>query len=326
MRTLVLIAAFAACMSSPSSALANDVGPPATIRTKHTPSPMNRATLVPAICSPMDEREGLCRWTVIDRDPIKRPPPVSAEAHNSRALTFMAFGLTSAAFNEFAAAIEKRPDYAEAYNNRGTLYAAIRDVPHALADYNRALLLKPGYPDPFFNRAQLYKNNGKYEEAIRDYTAYLALMPGDIDGYINRAFAYRQTRDYEHAFADLDRVVHARPREADAYNARCWARAVAGIDLAKALSDCNTSLRLSRTCTALDSRGFVRFRMGDMRRAIADNTDALKIKPDLASAMYVRGLARLRLGDKVRGEADIVAAEALDPTLPATYMRYGIEP
>jgi tetratricopeptide (TPR) repeat protein len=325
MRTLILIAIMA-CMSPPSAVLANDVGPPTTPRTKHAPSPVNRAMLIPSICSPMDERQGLCRWTVIERDPIERPLPVSAEDHNSRALTFMAFGLTSAAFNEFAAAIEKRPDYAEAYNNRGTLYAAIRDVPRALSDYNRALLLKPGYPDPFFNRAQLYKNTGKYEEAIRDYTAYLALMPGDVDGYINRAFAYRQTRDYKHALADLDQVVRARPRDADAYNARCWARAVAGIDLAKALADCNKSLRLSRTCAALDSRGFVRFRMGDMRRAIADNTDALKIKPDLASAMYVRGLARLRLGDRVRGEADITAAEALDPTLPATYGRYGIEP
>lgn len=325
-KTSFIAAAAVAGFAASSASYAGDVAPIAPVRPVHSAPPVGRASLIPSICSPSDVRKGLCRMRVIEPDPYDRLPNLSAEEHNSRGINFMVFGLISTAITEFSAAIREKPDYAEAYNNRGTLYYALHDFVRAMADYNQALQLSPNYPDPFFNRAQLLNAEGKFEAALRDYDRYLELKPEDMGGYMGRAYAHRQLRQYDAALADLNRVIRARPADAEAYNARCWTRAIAGLSLSKALSDCNKSLALDRTCQTLDSRGFVYFRLGKMKHAIADNTEALKINPGLASALYIRGLARTRIGDTTGGGADIAAATALDPTLPGVYAAYGVTP
>ena len=50
------------------------------------------------------------------------------------------------------------------------------------------------------------------------------------------------------------------PNNARYFNSRCWNRALAGQDLAKALDDCNESLRLKpNDANVLNSRGLVQF-------------------------------------------------------------------
>jgi tetratricopeptide (TPR) repeat protein len=112
---------------------------------------------------------------------------------------------------------------------------------------------------------------------------------------------------------------------AQALNGRCWARALAGRDLDKALNDCNRAVRDNpKTSAFLDSRGLVYLRMGDLPKAIADYDAALALRPGAAWSLYGRGLAKARLGMKTDGQADLAAAVAVDPTLPDKAKTYGI--
>ena len=127
---------------------------------------------------------------------------------------------------------------------------------------------------------------------------------------------------------DLWIAVHPEDRRlATALNGRCWARALAGRDLEKALSDCNTAVRLSqRAADVLDSRGLVHFRRGEFSRAIADYDAALAQKPKIAWSLYGRGLAELKTGAKAQGDADLAAAATEAPNLAARAARRGLSP
>jgi tetratricopeptide (TPR) repeat protein len=94
--------------------------------------------------------------------------------------------------------------------------------------------------------------------------------------------------------------------------------------LKQALADCNEALRLMPdNATTLDSRAFVFLKMMLFDAAVSDYDRALRLKPNLAFALYGRGLARVKNGDPA-GEADITAAKAIQPDIAEEYRRYGI--
>jgi tetratricopeptide (TPR) repeat protein len=108
-------------------------------------------------------------------------------------------------------------------------------------------------------------------------------------------------------------------------NSRCWARALSGSDLDKALADCNEALDAKPDQAHFrDSRGLVYLRQEKLKNAVADYDEALKSNPKLAWAMFGRGLAYLRLGESDRGKADIAAARQLRPSIEAEAKAYGL--
>jgi tetratricopeptide (TPR) repeat protein len=112
---------------------------------------------------------------------------------------------------------------------------------------------------------------------------------------------------------------------AGALNSRCWARALGGQELDKALADCNTALKLHpNTADFLDSRGLVYLRQGNYDKAIADYDAALRLAPKTAWSLYGRGLAKSRKGMSAEGQADIAAATALQPKIAERAASFGI--
>lgn len=75
-----------------------------------------------------------------------------------------------------------------------------------------------------------------------------------------------------------------------------------------------------------DSRGLVRFRMGDYAGAVADLDAALKLDGKSAGALFVRGVAKEKLGRAAEGKVDIAAALALDPKVAETYAAREVRP
>jgi tetratricopeptide (TPR) repeat protein len=121
--------------------------------------------------------------------------------------------------------------------------------------------------------------------------------------------------------------VNLRPGSANVYNQRCFVRAEQDQDLGAALADCDKSLAMRpNDASTLDSRGFVRFRMGDNAAAIRDLSAALAAEPKLAPSLYIRGLARRKSGDPAGGNADVAAAKAIDPRIAETYAACGVTP
>ncbi len=214
-----------------------------------------------------------------------------------------------------------------AYMSRGNAWNVKGDYDRALADYDQSIKLKADDNLTYNNRARAWLGKGEPDRAIADFNESIRLEPHLYAAYLGRSVAWRVKGDFKRAIEDLNVALGGNEDYAPILNARCWTRAVAGIELDKALHDCDRALYFSRNMPAIyDSHGFVQLRRGEFAKAIADEDQALKLNPKLPAALFVRGVAKLRLGRTDEGQADIAAAEALDPQLPGRYAAWGVTP
>lgn len=164
------------------------------------------------------------------------------------------------------------------------------------------------------------------EEKISELTEKISKDPTDSKSYIDRGNAYQQKGEHERAIADFSQAITIKPDDADNWNHRCWGRAIAGIELKQALTDCERSLQLRpNDANTLDSRAFVYVKLGEYDRAIAGYTAALNVNATLATSRYGRGLAKLRKGDNKGGNADIAAAERINKNIGKDFEKWGIK-
>jgi tetratricopeptide (TPR) repeat protein len=241
---------------------------------------------------------------------------------------------------------------------------ARHDLQPAMADFSRAITLAPGDPQYYLLRAAALRQSQQLKPAEADLDQALTLSPGDLKALTARAELRIATGNPAGAGSDLDTASRLAPKPSDlrldlanlyseidrrdaaigeydlwlsfhpddahmatALNGRCWARALNGRDLDKALADCNRAVRMAtKSASLLDSRGLVYLRLGQYDRAIADYDAALALQPQLAWSLYGRGLAKQRLGKRAEGEADVAKAVGLRPALPDEAKRYGIVP
>ncbi|MBV8146425.1 MAG: aspartyl protease family protein, partial [Gammaproteobacteria bacterium] len=223
---------------------------------------------------------------------------------------------------------------AAGYARRGSAFASRRDYEHALADLTRAIELAPGDASYFYQRGMTYWWDRQADKALEDFTQAIKLKPDDVPALMARAELrigrhettedisadlaaadraapkeadmrvalgdlYQRQRDYRAAIAQYDRWIDSHNRDdiqvPRVRNSRCWARALLGQELDRALADCNAAVGANRTAAAyLDSRGLVYLRQGRYDKAIADYDAALALNPRIAWALYGRGLARQR--------------------------------
>ena len=256
------------------------------------------------------------------------------------------------------------PTDAAGLSRRGAAFAARRDFGRAIADLTRACELQPNEPRYFYERGMAYLGNKQPFLAMTDFDQTLKLKPDDVQSLVTRAELRLAGRDQAQASLDLGAADRFASKEADvrlriagaylradlfspaiaqydlwitahpqdvrrgqAMNGRCWARALWGRELDKALADCDAAQRMNpKLPSILDSRGLVRLRLGDFDKAIADFNAALGLQPRNAWSFYGRGLAELRKGLTADGAADIAAGTALQPNLPEEVKKSGIVP
>jgi Flp pilus assembly protein TadD len=108
-------------------------------------------------------------------------------------------------------------------------------------------------------------------------------------------------------------------------NARCWARVRLGVELDKALADCDDAIDQHDDDGAFfDSRGWVHLRRGEWRDARRDFDRALKLRADGAWSLYGRGLVRARTGDAEGARVDLEAARKLTPDIDERVRKEGV--
>jgi tetratricopeptide (TPR) repeat protein len=259
-----------------------------------------------------------------------------------------------------------QPTDAAGFARRGAASDARHDYDAAIADLNRACELAPTESSYFYQRGLAHWHKGQRDAALADFDQAIKLKPDDADALIDRARlragrdapAAEVTRDLEAAgralppqsdmrlrigelydsvnqpaaaVSEYSKWIDSHPRDnmlmPHALNARCWSRALSGLELEQALGDCNASLRLRpNTADYLDSRGLVYLRKNDYDKAIADYNAALHLQPKIAWSLYGRGLAKLHKGLTADGQADIAAATALEPEIAQRAATYGITP
>jgi len=256
--------------------------------------------------------------------------------------------------------IAEKPGDADRIAERAWLATRLLDWPAAEADYGKALTLDPT-AERYAQRANIRSVRGDDAGALKDSQAAYDLDPGNKDmrsqlagdlaevgktdqaldlletnpdlatddgiaSFNERVAILSQAGRYVEAEALLDEALGKRPSAPSLLNARCWAKALANVDLPGALADCTRAIELSAQPAAyLDSRAMVHFRAGRLAEALADIDAALAINPELAPSRFMRGLIKQRGGDTADGAREIAAARKLSPSIDRFYARYGIK-
>jgi tetratricopeptide (TPR) repeat protein len=262
---------------------------------------------------------------IADCDEAIRRDPNIGDAYAKRGIAWSRIGADDRAIADYDRALQLDPKNADVYLNRGNSHAARRDFDRAIADFDAAIGLNPDLAMAYNNRGVVQRNKGDVAGAVADYGEAIRLAPNLAMAYRNRGRAQRNKDELDAAITDFDTAIRLDPNDAGSFGSRCWARAVAGRDLAQALADCDESLRLRPgDGDTLNSRGLVQLKRGALDRAVADYAAAVAQDGKDADSRFGRGIARLRLGDRAGGEGDIAAAAAMRPGIAEDYVGYGV--
>jgi predicted aspartyl protease/Flp pilus assembly protein TadD len=233
------------------------------------------------------------------------------------------------ALADLTRAVDLAPDNAEYRYQRALVLIRTEKPGEARTDLDRALTLKPAYPEAQLMRAGVRFRADDKAGARADVDAVEHALSESSDLRLSLGSYYESLDDPGASVAQYDRWIAAHPadnRMPMALNGRCWARALAGKDLDKAIGDCDRALRLRpKTAAFLDSRGLARLRNGDLDKALADYNAALALEPKMAWSLYGRGLAEHRKGMTAQAKADIAAAIALQKDLPDKAKKIGLK-
>ena len=258
------------------------------------------------------------------------PDPTDAAGFSRRGNARASRGDVAGGLVDLDQAVKMAPDNVDFLWQRAVLHARMRQLDKAVEDTDRLLKLKPNHVDALLMRAELRRSQDHGADIRSDVDAAAAAAAKSSDQRLEIAGLYDELEDYQRASDQYSIWIAAHPDDSKrfvALNGRCWALAMTGRELDRALKDCNGALAIRpHTPAFLDSRGLVRVRMGDYAKAIIDYDEALKANPDMAWSHYGRGIAKLRIGQKEAGEADLAKAKALDPKLHERAKKLGIAP
>jgi tetratricopeptide (TPR) repeat protein/transglutaminase-like putative cysteine protease len=200
------------------------------------------------------------------------------------------------------------------------------DLAGRRADIESALKLNPRSATALAMLAEVQLTAGQYSEAVESLTNAMRATREEPAVLTLRGIAYQkggQTALANEDFANALKQAHV-PND---MNNICWELATHQVSLDSALGDCNEAVAKQPRATAfLDSRGFVRLRLAQYAKAIADYDAALRIDPLMPTALYGRGICELRAGNAGQGRADIREAEVVSYQVADQFAHYGVSP
>lgn len=261
--------------------------------------------------------------------------PAASGAQAASADQFARRGAASAARGEYQNALADldqacalEPTSAAFFAQRGTIEEALRRPAKAMADFDKALELDPTQDDARFRRATLRFSAENREGATADLDVLDKTLAPQSQMRLAMSRFYQVLERPLQALANLNQWLPAHQTEVrrdSALNERCWIRVTQGIELDKALDDCDNALDMdSKNPAYLDSRGWVYLRMGEYKKAVSDFDRSIEGRSEGASTLYGRGLAKTRLGEAAQGDADLAAARRLQPDIDLKMARIGL--
>jgi len=242
--------------------------------------------------------QGHVTAAINDCDRALKLYPNYIRAHFDRGRALLAGGQNDAAILEFSTVIAAHPEYPMVYDYRGEAYLRAHKPMQAIQEFNRAMTAATGIgsrraADVFAERSLAFEMLGQGGPALQDFQAAVADVSGDLRDYVM-------------------------------FDDSCYNAAVVGL-LEAAITSCDESIsRHSRNMDAYASRGLAELKSGLFDKAIADYTQALYYRTELATALYGRGLAKRARGDSAGAATDITAAEASEPDIANIMTRLGV--
>jgi tetratricopeptide (TPR) repeat protein len=210
------------------------------------------------------------------------------------------------------------------YNNRGYAYYTKKDYARAIADHDQAIKLEPRAALIYNNRGRAYSDTKDYDRAIADFSEALRLEPTYAIAFSNRGIAYYAKCDNEHAVADFSAAVGLDPRYAQAFYNRGSVPAKAGCD-DRAIADYDAA---TRSCRNMPSPTVVAARSTRTKATSTapwpTTTRRIKLNPAYPTALINRGNAWRAKGVNERAVADNSEAVRIDPGNTLAYMNRAI--
>ena len=205
-------------------------------------------------------------------------------------------------------------------------YRSSDDLSGRRSDVDAALKADPRSGSAFRLLAQLPSGP---EQATRDLSLLSVAVADHGDNVVlltSRGIVYAKNAQLKLARQDFAAAI-AGAKRANDHNGICWDLAIAGMELAAALQECDAALLMEPGDSAYqDSRGLVLLRLGRYEQSIAAYDAALKGRPGSAESLYGRGLAKRAQGLVNDAQADINSAIAANAFVAETYGSYGLKP
>lgn len=145
-------------------------------------------------------------------------------------------------------------------------------------------------------RAELYQADGRWEAMKSDLDRVLAIRPRDAWALALRGLASGAVEDFNRALSDLDASLAIEPHNAFALGLRGNALMHMG-RLDDAIDSFGRSIAEKPLARVHFDRGFAHELQGDLRRAITDYTEAIRLDAELVDAACARGQACQQTGD-----------------------------
>ncbi len=267
--------------------------------------------------------------------PLNAKEPVEdASEYARRGAALRARQELDQALQAFNRACELAPDNAGYFYQRALLYAQLRQSVPALADLDRTIQIEPHHVAALLARAEYRTRSGDKAGAEADLDAANAALPKEDGERLTLAFEYSSLDLFQRAIEQYDLWGVSHPQDVRlplAFEGRCRARALADVDLQRAMKDCDTAMRHATKASPFyasvsETRGLLLFRLGDYDKSIAEYDASLKIAPKNAFALYGRGIDELRKQKATEGQADIAQAIVISSKIVDNFNRHGIAP
>jgi len=214
-----------------------------------------------------------------------------------------------AALTDYNEAIRLDPRYVPALSSRSEVHRQRGNLDAAMADLNEAIRLNPRYAFALSSRGNLHRQRGNLDAAMADLNEAIRVNPQYAFAFSSRGNLHRQRGNLDAAMADYNEAIRLDPRNATAYNSRAYAR-LDRQDFAGALADVELAIQLRPIAQYFDSRGDVNKARGDLKAAMADYTEAIRLEPRNAVSLHNRGLLNRQRGNPAAAEEDLRAAVA----------------
>jgi protein O-mannosyl-transferase len=210
----------------------------------------------------------------------------------------------------YTEALKYDPGTVEAYNGRGQAYFHTRRIPEALADFDKAVAAGIVTPKLFLNRGKCKVMQQQWLEAVVDLKRSLELEPKSHEAYFFRALARDKAGDDVAALEDYTKSIELNSTNVEAlvnraqiyFNARMYKQAIA---------DQTTALNMAidqYKPMILNNRASAQLYAGDLKAAMDDANNALKINPGYVRALQTRAAIWQKMGNTAKAQEDMRAA------------------
>ena len=223
----------------------------------------------------------------------------------------VARGAMGAAISSVRTALEQDPKNAQLANMLGGLYLNQKDLDHAGEQFSRTSQLDPRLWQPHRNLAVVKLATNDVPGALAEYRAAVKLAPAEPELVAEAATLYEKQGQIDEAIAGYESLYRTNPK-AQQFAANNLAMLLvtyrkdeASLDRAR---DLTTGFATSTNSSLLDTAGWVRFKRGEYRDALATLEHALEQAPDSKVIRYHLGMDQLQLGLRERARTNLESA------------------